>query len=457
MKIYTRHLALTFLLMLLFSSNLNAQCRVQGVNRTYTSSNKVKFQVQYYISPSCPKPCFISTYIPNKTNQSSSFRYIPAGRLSAGVPKGQHHFSDNISFEAEYLGSQSYTSSTLEVVIYDEDHNLCSSVINWGQTWRKSPYSRTYSYMGNYPGDRENGWSDNLQGVTQDSDNWFFTQKERLWKFPITHHLGEKVTTADLTRGILKKSIPSLLKSEGYDHFGDLDFYRGILLVPMEGRTPIIVAVFKASNLEYLGYVELTEQKKAGWCAVNPIDGYLYSSNSLVKASDPIYKYRVNWDRVASGQLPQSPGTANSHDAASARLERVGKLKLFDEFGDSLELKTMQGGVFSHSGCLYLVNGYCCGQSTRNTGVMVFDSENGRRVAHSTNGSRDFNFEYHPGSYCGPGEFNCREEPEGITIWDLDSDRRAPQISGQLHVIMIDNMGGGDDDLYFKHYRIHEE
>ena len=146
----------------------------------------------------------------------------------------------------------------------------------------------TYGYMGNYPGNRENGWSNELQGVTHDSDNWFFTQDDRLWKFPITHPLQNMVTTADPSRGILKKNIPPLLENEGYDHFGDLDFHKGLLLVPMEGNMPVIVAVFKASNLEYLGYVELAAQRRAGWCAVNPIDGYLYSSNSQVKASDPI-------------------------------------------------------------------------------------------------------------------------------------------------------------------------
>ncbi|MEM3112723.1 MAG: hypothetical protein QXY90_06760 [Candidatus Anstonellales archaeon] len=115
---------------------LYSRCGVQGIKRIYTSPSKIRWQVQYYIPPSHPKACFISSYIPNRENQSSHFRYNPAGREPSGVPKGQHYFSDNVVFEAEYLGSQPYTSSTIEVVIYEKNQNLCSSILNWGQTWR---------------------------------------------------------------------------------------------------------------------------------------------------------------------------------------------------------------------------------------------------------------------------------------------------------------------------------
>ncbi|MGQ9571389.1 MAG: hypothetical protein ACUVUQ_11250 [Thermodesulfovibrionales bacterium] len=116
---------------------LYTNCRVQGIKRIYTSSSKIRCHVQYYIPPSHPKACFISAYIPNRANQSAHFRYNPAGRESTGVPKGQHYFPDNVVFEAEYLGSQPYNSSTIEVVIYEKGRNLCSSIINWGQTWKR--------------------------------------------------------------------------------------------------------------------------------------------------------------------------------------------------------------------------------------------------------------------------------------------------------------------------------
>lgn len=112
---------------------------VQGIKRIFTSPTKVKFQVQYYISPTYPKPCFISAYVPNKANQSPNFAYNPAGRLPYGVPKGQKHFTDNVTFEVNYTGSASYTSTIIEVVIYDSDRNLKTQIINWGQTWGNEP------------------------------------------------------------------------------------------------------------------------------------------------------------------------------------------------------------------------------------------------------------------------------------------------------------------------------
>ena len=44
------------------------------------------------------------------------------------------------------------------------------------------------------------------------------------------------------------------------------------------------------------------------------------------------------------------------------------------------------------------------------------------------------------------------EEPEGITLWNLDG-RGAPGVSGQLHVLMLDNDSNGDD-IYVKHYAV---
>lgn len=46
--------------------------------------------------------------------------------------------------------------------------------------------------------------------------------------------------------------------------------------------------------------------------------------------------------------------------------------------------------------------------------------------------------------------FTDGEELEGLTLWDLD-DGRAPGISGQIHVVLINDGGASNDDWYFKH------
>lgn len=74
---------------------------------------------------------------------------------------------------------------------------------------------------------------------------------------------------------------------------------------------------------------------------------------------------------------------------------------------------------------------------------LVYHADRDERVGHSTRGFGHFDFYYDPG-------FPTYEEPEGLTIWDLDVGR-APGIRGQLHAMVSDNdIEAGDID--FKHY-----
>lgn len=110
---------------------------LQGVKRVLVTPNKVRFQVQYFISPHYRKPCFISAYVPRKSASSGKFSYNPAGRLPNGVPKGQKHFRDNVTFEVNFRGPGTFTSRTMEVVIYDNTKKILDTMmINWGQLWR---------------------------------------------------------------------------------------------------------------------------------------------------------------------------------------------------------------------------------------------------------------------------------------------------------------------------------
>jgi len=320
--------------------------------------------------------------------------------------------------------------------------------------------ARSYKYLGEYPTERDNGWSENLQGVTNDGINWFFTQTNTLWKFPVKHDLNTKVTKANPSKGILKVGIPPDLAKEHYNHFGDLDYYKGYLFVPVEAsqkvwdpgtveeqyvvpnsynygtkRFPAAIFVFRAADLHYVGKTVLN-QKSAGWCAINYLEGVLYTSESIISYEEPmkpkpIYRYRVH---IQENKVWLMPTFSN--------------FTLYDESGKKpLKLKHMQGGEFSANGCLYLVNGYSEWEDDDgDSGVMVFNKE-GRRIARSTNksGLGGFKYEYHP-------NWSKYEEPEGITLWDLDEEG-APNIKGQVHVIMLDNEAS-TDELCFKHYRI---
>ena len=41
-----------------------------------------------------------------------------------------------------------------------------------------------YEFINDYPYFRENGLSNECQGVCHDKDNWYFTQDGNLWKIP---------------------------------------------------------------------------------------------------------------------------------------------------------------------------------------------------------------------------------------------------------------------------------
>jgi hypothetical protein len=198
-----------------------------------------------------------------------------------------------------------------------------------------------------------------------------------------------------------------------------LDHYEGRLYVPLEGEATPAVVVFDTRDLSYLGGWLLPPQgddRKCPWCAINPFDGLLYSSSFWMNDERgylKIYRPRLNND--------------------FKHFPLVRELHLRGAGGGPTTVNRVQGGVFSPNGNLYLVS------DTEEGGILGFDST-GRQISHTPVG-------YDRGT---------GEELEGITIWDL-GDGRAPEIRGQVHVLMIDEDHTSSDDLYFKHYRVREE
>jgi hypothetical protein len=308
-------------------------------------------------------------------------------------------------------------------------------------------YEAYYNYLGNYPDGKETGWREDVQGISHDQDDWFITQTERLWKIPVAQDLNG-VRSNDpgvLVKGLNNTDMPEL-KREGYDHLGDPSYYefgdRGYVLVPITGGPQPALAAFSSDTLQYIDHAYFEGQTGAGWCAVDP-GGNVYSSNN--KDVSSIRRYAVDWDRLSSGIL--------TSQGQSETLTLIGVRNLFDERGSSIRpLQHMQGGVISPSGqLLYVVAGFISGlckgpgldSPDPSWGIHVFDLSTGKRIQRSTNGYGHFNYEFNP---TAP---DC-EEPEGITIWDLD-DGRAPGIRGQLHVLLLDNDLDADD-VYLKHY-----
>lgn len=304
-----------------------------------------------------------------------------------------------------------------------------------------------YRYLGNHPQNAKPGWHEDVQGVTHDDNYWFITQSDTgeadeqvLWKIPVGHNLkvNARSNPNTITREI--RSYPQL---NGYNHFGDLDYYKyrntGFLIVGLSGdNIAAALAVFRADNLAYVAHTtDLPNAVSPGWVAIDPNSFIYFPGKASSGAINDILKYRIDWNQL--------------YESGCLKLTFQTIIILYNESGERLPLSSHQGGqggVFSPSGNLfYLVTGYLSDTDRAEHGIHVFDTNTWRRVKKSTNGKGQFNYEFHPGAW----PFGKMQEPEGLTIWDLD-DGRAPGIRGQLHVLILDNDWPSADEIYFKHY-----
>lgn len=337
------------------------------------------------------------------------------------------------------------------------------------------PISSFESYFlktNNYPNDNTNIWMGNgfeVQGVTNDGDNWYFTvtKKDRsdayLWRIPKEHDLASVQLSDEGVDFVRLQNIPL---DNRFWHWGDLDHYNyeGIdyLLVPIPG----IIACFRADDLEYINYANLgTFQDYAGWCAIG-IDGKLYSSDNY---ADDIKQYNIDWNSLVN---------TSNHNILTC----IKEFEL-DFLGNEYnELRHMQGGEFSDSGeLLYIVSGSAgCDiviaqikeGPEPSDGIHVFETVGSKwtEVSRSKN-SGDFNsfFSYtfdnnctcwRPAPFPYP-PFCCilvpygSQTPEGLTIWDLE-DGSSPNIRGGLHVLVDHyNIAFCDDAVTFQHFSNH--
>lgn len=331
----------------------------------------------------------------------------------------------------------------------------------------------TYKFLGDYPDNDEGDWTDSLQGVTHNDDGyWIFTQKTRIFKF----HISEDLAAAGRAGNPNTEPMPEPLVRRRCNHFGDPDYIllngEGYLFVPVEGedgglcQDEPVIAVFRDSggggSLEFVDWAPLPRQTRAGWCAISPVDRWLYTSSNKVDSETPIFRYEIDFNLLlATDKLS---------------LRAVSDFLLKDKDDQPIEIKKhMQGGTFSPDGKLYTVSGRLrkvnvagaaagavvggvpgavIGGSVgddswkaRYGGIRVFD-QTGILIEKSSTTGNGLKYAYKPG-------FQHNQEPEGITYWDTDqlAGERHAGISGQLHGILL-NKQLGDDNIWLKHYSV---
>ena len=308
----------------------------------------------------------------------------------------------------------------------------------------------SHFYLGNNPGGTNSpDWSDNAQGITNDGKHWFFTSETGgLFKYdanwrPIDGDDIGKLGNVGLT--------PELAWM-GINHFGDPDYYAGYVFVPLERNNddPKIqksfIGVYRASDLAFADWIELTTfQPKAGWVAIDPVDGILYTSDDHLVAGTPLLRYKVNLSKLENG----SPGDFLTPTTPIAVLDADGSPV-------SGTFIYIQGGDLTPWGDLYLSVGQAGTTPSKSRGGLhlfrrTSDGSAFQLIESSVNvsdhvGEPVFAYEYHPGdTFAG-------EEPEGIDWWNRDNVPGS-LYKGQLHAILLDN-DVTDDQIWLKHYGV---
>ena len=302
------------------------------------------------------------------------------------------------------------------------------------------PFESYLLYLSEYPDHEENGWSENVQGISHDDNYWYITQTWELWKIPVGTNLA---SVDDPGGGVTYINLGRVSQLAAYNHAGDLSYYEyggtGYLLIPLEGSPGPGLGIFRADNLQHVSHASFPGVNSAAWAAVDA-QGRVYTSDD--NYVNRVMCYEIDWQQLHMSETLSIQRAAN-HD-----------LYLRNPQGQSMNVRIIQGGDFSDGGrLLYLSCGFYGEHVAATDGVHVFDVATGKQVAHSANGADPFNFEYDP--ICEFGHYSC-DEPEGLTVWDMD-DGRAPNVWGQLHVLVLDNDRSDwtpwdPDDVSLKHY-----
>ena len=245
------------------------------------------------------------------------------------------------------------------------------------------------------------GWTEECQGVTHDTRHWFFSSNRN----PIVGAPRRGIHR--LSSGLRERGFFGV-DFTGHEHIGDIDHHDGRIYAAME-RPPGILWVDtafsrhgRATLKDHRGSVPSPQGGSLPWCAINPWNGWLYSS----RFGDA--------DQPAIGEVfAYDPDDDFRHVAT---------------LGLGQGLKRIQGGCFTPNGHLLLT-------SDHTYDIHCYSVLNGA----------------HRGRVGIQVDTGDGEEVEGITV---RRGVRTDGVDSEVHVVLLDNDFPSGDDVYFKHYSV---
>jgi hypothetical protein len=308
-----------------------------------------------------------------------------------------------------------------------------------------------------------------IQGVANDGLNWFVVTTDltsqtgsdidngSMWRIPKNISLSSNSNSTEVIS--ISMEEVSILANGNYTHWGDPDHYNyqgtDYIVVPIyddDNNSDGIIACFQASNLEFRSFATLTE--RPGFCAVDN-EGNIYTK----KSNSSLVKYEVDWNSLTS-----SLGIVNA-------LSNPTEIQLLFPGQNYSEIISWQGGEFTNSGeSFYLSSGTAggcfpfpgegCGLFDRklgpgeprpSDGIHMFNTQSWAEIiksSKSTSPENHFSFRF-DNDLTG-------EQPQGLTIWNLDGENVADNVDGQLHIFLFDFdfsiLDSGDHEFSMFHY-----
>lgn len=389
---------------------------------------------------------------------------------------------------------------------------------------------QTYSKNYTSPNNVKTNFSNDIQGICHDNEAWYISHGAgkdlfdrnhgTIHKIFINQSLSKDVSAKEgpaetctvYNHGILENRRISKYYNDKNDivgvkvgdiHMGDIDCFNGYIFVPVyqsgtDGSADAQILIFSTKNLDFI-WSEILYKKTntpfhgLAWCAINPNDGCLYTSDSRIRnefdgSNSPLMAFKINFENLKDRKGPVFTNVTPNGIP----------LKMPD--GSTFLLKAgMQGGCFDPYDNIYLVSGF--EEHKANDGVVAFklnrvlDSvkekyiqtrayfiwkEKNCPMQSEADRQKDWNeakwqiegainsgllrFEETPKyaeaylrqnkkgilvsaidySFDGESPNIYPEEPEGITYWDtrsLDKENKYNYCKSTLHVLKLTNNG----------------
>ena len=214
----------------------------------------------------------------------------------------------------------------------------------WGVGWYRSGITSTNyvlfserfryaipsitGFLGDNPSDRSyENFSDDLQGITHDANNWYLTLNQTTWdkSTAINGFIAKQAMTDINGDPPIRYSMPAPWYAAGFRHYGDLVHVNGLIYVAMDDDQGNLagVGVFN-TNLNYIGFKELPGLKGVAFLAYNPRDRLFYTvTNQFGPTTIKAYEITVSGLTVSvterrsftlTATSPRMPGSREAED-----------------------------------------------------------------------------------------------------------------------------------------------